>query len=31
MVHLNFNDTNNMVEYETLIFELSTPLSLGIR
>jgi ribonuclease HI len=31
MVHLEFKATNNMVEYEALIFGLSTALSLGIR
>jgi ribonuclease HI len=31
MVHLDFKATNNMVEYETLIFGLSTTLSLGDR
>jgi ribonuclease HI len=31
MVHLEFNATNNMVEYEALIFGLSTALSLGVR
>jgi hypothetical protein len=30
MVHLEFKATNNMVEYETLIFGLSAALSLGI-
>jgi hypothetical protein len=30
MVHLNFKATNNMAEYETLMFELSTALSLGV-
>jgi ribonuclease HI len=30
MVHLEFKATNNMAEYETLIFGLSTALSLGI-
>jgi hypothetical protein len=30
MVHLNFKATNNMEEYEALIFRLSTALSLGI-
>ena len=30
MVHLEFKATNNMVEYEALIFGLSTALSLGI-
>ena len=31
MVHLEFKATNNMAEYEALIFGLSTTLSLGIR
>jgi ribonuclease HI len=31
MVHLNFKATNNIVEYESLLFGLSTTLSLGIR
>jgi ribonuclease HI len=31
MVHLEFKDTNNMAEYEALIFGLSVALSLGIR
>jgi ribonuclease HI len=31
MVHLNFKATNNMAEYEALIFGLSTMLSLGIQ
>jgi ribonuclease HI len=31
MVHLDFKATNNMVEYEALIFVLSTALSLGVR
>jgi ribonuclease HI len=31
MVHLDFKATNNMVEYEALIFRLCTTLSLGIR
>jgi ribonuclease HI len=31
MVHLEFKATNNMVEYEALIFSLSTALTLGIR
>jgi ribonuclease HI len=31
MVHLEFKATNNMAEYEALIFSLSTTLSLGIR
>jgi ribonuclease HI len=30
MVHLEFKATNNMVEYEALIFGLNTALSLGI-
>jgi ribonuclease HI len=30
MVHLDFKATNNMVEYETLIFGLSIMLSLGV-
>jgi ribonuclease HI len=30
MVHLNFKVTNNMAEYEALIFGLSTTLSLGV-
>jgi ribonuclease HI len=30
MVHLDFKATNNMVEYEALIFRLSTVLSLGV-
>jgi ribonuclease HI len=30
MVHLNFKATNNMAEYKTLIFGLSTTLSLGV-
>jgi ribonuclease HI len=30
MVHLDFNATNNMAEYEDLIFGLSTTLSLGV-
>jgi ribonuclease HI len=30
MVHLNFKATNNMVEYEALIFKPSTTLSLGV-
>jgi ribonuclease HI len=30
MVHLEFKTTNNMEEYETLIFGLSTALSLGV-
>jgi ribonuclease HI len=31
MVHLDFKATNNMAEYETLIFGLSTALLLGVR
>jgi ribonuclease HI len=31
MVHLEFKATNNVVEYEALIFGLSAALSLGIR
>jgi ribonuclease HI len=31
MVHLEFKATNNMAEYEALIFELGTTLSLGVR
>jgi ribonuclease HI len=31
MVHLDFKATNNMVEYEALLFGLSTSLSLGVR
>jgi ribonuclease HI len=31
MVHLDFKTTNNMVEYEALLFGLSTTLSLGDR
>jgi ribonuclease HI len=31
MVHLEFKATNNMTEYEALIFGLSVALSLGIR
>jgi ribonuclease HI len=31
MVHLEFKATNNMLEYEALIFGLSVALSLGIR
>jgi ribonuclease HI len=31
MVHLDFKATNNMTEYETLLFGLSTILSLGVR
>jgi ribonuclease HI len=30
MVQLNFKATNNMTEYEALIFGLSTTLSLGV-
>jgi ribonuclease HI len=30
MVHLNFKATNNMAEYEALIFGLSTTLSLEV-
>jgi ribonuclease HI len=30
MVHLNFKATNNMAEYEVLIFRLSTELSFGV-
>jgi ribonuclease HI len=30
MVHLDFKATNNMAEYETLLFVLSTTLSLGV-
>jgi ribonuclease HI len=30
MVHLDFKVTNNMTEYETLIFGLSIMLSLGV-
>jgi ribonuclease HI len=30
MVHLDFKATNNMAEYEALIFRLSTALSLGV-
>jgi ribonuclease HI len=30
MVHLNFKATNNMAEYEVLIFGLTTVLSLGV-
>jgi ribonuclease HI len=30
MVHLNFKATNNMAEYEPLIFGLSTALSLTV-
>jgi ribonuclease HI len=31
MVHLDFKATNNMVEYEAMLFGLSTTLSLGVR
>jgi ribonuclease HI len=31
MVHLDFKATNNMAEYEALIFGLSTTLSLGVQ
>jgi hypothetical protein len=31
MVHLDFKETNNMAEYEALLFGLSTTLSLGVR
>jgi ribonuclease HI len=31
MVHREFKATNNMAEYEALIFSLSAALSLGIR
>jgi ribonuclease HI len=31
MVHLDFKATNNKVEYEALLFGLSTALSLGVR
>jgi ribonuclease HI len=31
MVHLDFKATNNMAEYEVLLFGLSTTLSLGVR
>jgi ribonuclease HI len=31
MVHLEFKATNNMAEYEALIFGLSTAMSLGAR
>jgi hypothetical protein len=30
MVHLQFKETNNMTEYEALIFRLNTALSLGV-
>jgi hypothetical protein len=30
MVHLDFKATNNMAEYEALMFWLSTALSLGV-
>jgi ribonuclease HI len=30
MVHLDFKATNNMAEYESLLFGLSTTLSLGV-
>jgi ribonuclease HI len=30
MLHLDFKATNNMTEYEALIFGLSTTLSLGV-
>jgi hypothetical protein len=30
MVHLDFKATNNMAEYEVLVFRLSTVLSLGV-
>jgi ribonuclease HI len=30
MVHLEFKATNNMAEYEALIFGLNTALSLGV-
>jgi ribonuclease HI len=30
MVHLDFKAINNMVEYEALMFGLSTTLSLGV-
>jgi ribonuclease HI len=30
MVHLNFKVTNNMAEYEALLFGLSTVLLLGV-
>jgi ribonuclease HI len=31
MVHLEFKATNNMAEYEALIFGLNTALSIGVR
>jgi ribonuclease HI len=31
MVHLDFKATNNMAEYEALLYGLSTALSLGVR
>jgi ribonuclease HI len=31
MVHLDFKATNNIAEYEALLFGLSTTLSLGVR
>ena len=31
MVHLEFEATNNMAEYEALIFGLTAALSLGVR
>jgi ribonuclease HI len=31
MMRLDFKATNNMAEYEVLLFELSTTLSLGMR
>jgi ribonuclease HI len=31
MVHLDFKATNNMAEYEALLYGLSTTLSLGVR
>jgi ribonuclease HI len=31
MVHLDFEATNNMAEYEALIFGLTAALSLGVR
>jgi hypothetical protein len=31
MVHLDFKATNNMEEYEALIFRLSTALLLGVQ